>query len=170
MGKRPDFEYHVGKWLKYDRSGYNSSHPSLGSPWDLGNPCRPLAALGDPWRHAWKCLKMAHPGCVRSASSFALFSMAFSVDGFPSCHSPRSWTIGWTLAQRSSGIDYIWHCSFLGMIADLIKTCIDYCGTFAEEFCPFSEQNLSSTLAFKQDRKEKEYEMSPERYKYHPNV
>ena len=56
------------------------------------------------------------------------------------------------------------------MIADLIKTCIDYCGTFAEEFCPFSEQNLSSTLAFKQDRKEKEYEMSPERYKYHPNV
>ena len=22
MGKWPDFEYHVGKWLKYDRSGY----------------------------------------------------------------------------------------------------------------------------------------------------
>ena len=44
MGKWPDFEYHVGKWLKYDRSGYNSSHPSLGSPLDLGNP----------WRHAWK--------------------------------------------------------------------------------------------------------------------
>ena len=51
MGKWPDFEYHVGKWLKYDRSGYNSSHPSLGSPWDLGNPWRPLATLGD---HAWK--------------------------------------------------------------------------------------------------------------------
>ena len=26
MGKLPDFEYRVGKWLKYDRSGYNSSH------------------------------------------------------------------------------------------------------------------------------------------------
>ena len=48
MGKWPDFEYHVGKWLKYDRSGYNSSHPSLGSPLDLGNPWRPLAT----------CLKM----------------------------------------------------------------------------------------------------------------
>ena len=47
MGKWPDFEYHVGKWLKYDRSGYNSSHPSLGSPLDLGNPWRPLATLGD---------------------------------------------------------------------------------------------------------------------------
>ena len=55
MGKRPDFEYHVGKWLKYDRSGYNSSHPSLGSPLDLGNPWRPLATLGGPWR---PCLKM----------------------------------------------------------------------------------------------------------------
>ena len=54
MGKWPDFEYHVGKWLKYDRSGYNSSHPSLGSPLDLGNPWRPLATLGGPWRHAWK--------------------------------------------------------------------------------------------------------------------
>ena len=28
MGKWPDFEYHVGKWFKYDRFGYNSSHPS----------------------------------------------------------------------------------------------------------------------------------------------
>ena len=45
MGKLPDFEYRVGKWLKYDRSGYNSSHPSLGSPWDLGNPWRPLATM-----------------------------------------------------------------------------------------------------------------------------
>ena len=45
MGKWPDFEYYVGKWLKYDRSGYNSSHPSLGSPWDLGNPWRPLATM-----------------------------------------------------------------------------------------------------------------------------
>ena len=47
MGKWPDFEYHGGKWLKYDRSGFNSSHPSLGSPLDLGNPWRPLATLGD---------------------------------------------------------------------------------------------------------------------------
>ena len=30
-GKMTRFEYHVGKWLEYDRSGYNSSHPSLGS-------------------------------------------------------------------------------------------------------------------------------------------
>ena len=51
MGKWPNFEYHVGKWLKYDRSGYNSSHPSLGSLLDLGNPWRPFATLGDP---AWK--------------------------------------------------------------------------------------------------------------------
>ena len=29
MGKWPDFEYHVGKCLKYDRFGSNSSHPSL---------------------------------------------------------------------------------------------------------------------------------------------
>ena len=48
MCKWPNFEYHVGKRLKYDRSGYNSSHPSLGSPLDLGNPWRPLAT----------CLKM----------------------------------------------------------------------------------------------------------------
>ena len=47
-----DFEYHGGKWLKYDLSGFNSSHPSLGSSLDLGNPWRPLATLGDPWRHA----------------------------------------------------------------------------------------------------------------------
>ena len=45
MGKLPDFEYLVGKWLKYDRSGYNSSHPYLGPPWDLGNPWRPLATM-----------------------------------------------------------------------------------------------------------------------------
>ena len=48
MGKWPDFEYHVGKWLKYDRSGFNSSHPSLGSPLNLGDPWQPLAT----------CLKM----------------------------------------------------------------------------------------------------------------
>ena len=48
MGKWPDFEYCVGKCLKYDRSGCNSSHPSLGSPWDLGNPWRPLATLPGP--------------------------------------------------------------------------------------------------------------------------
>ena len=33
MGKLPDFEYRVEKWFKYDRSGYNSSHPSLGQGW-----------------------------------------------------------------------------------------------------------------------------------------
>ena len=54
IGKLPDFEYCVGKWLKYDRFGSDSSHPSLGSPWDLGNPWRPLATLGD---HAWKWSK-----------------------------------------------------------------------------------------------------------------
>ena len=47
MGKWPDFEYHLGKLLKHDRSSYNSSHPSLGSPLDLGNPWRPLATIGD---------------------------------------------------------------------------------------------------------------------------
>ena len=44
MGKWPDFEYHVGKWLKYDRFGSNSSQPTLGFPLNLG----------DPWQHAWK--------------------------------------------------------------------------------------------------------------------
>ena len=62
MGKRPDFEYHVGKWLKYDRSGYNSSHPSLGSPLDLGNPWRPLATLGDMPENAWKWPKWPFSG------------------------------------------------------------------------------------------------------------
>ena len=62
MGKWPDFEYHVGKWLKYDRSGYNSSHPSLGSPLDLGNPWRPLATLGDMPENAWKWPKWPFSG------------------------------------------------------------------------------------------------------------
>ena len=34
MGKWPNSEYHGGKWLKYDRSGFNSSRPSLGSQID----------------------------------------------------------------------------------------------------------------------------------------
>ena len=42
MGKWPDFEYHVGKWLKYGRFGSNSSQPTLGSPLNLGDPWRPL--------------------------------------------------------------------------------------------------------------------------------
>ena len=54
--KRANFKIRLILTLKYDRSGYNSSHPSLGSPWDLGNPWWPLATLGDPWR---LCLKMA---------------------------------------------------------------------------------------------------------------
>ena len=40
MGKWPDFEYHVGKWLKYDRFGSNSSQPTMGFPWTL-------ATIGD---------------------------------------------------------------------------------------------------------------------------
>ena len=48
MGKWPNFKYHGGKWLKYDRSGFNLSHPSLGPPLNLGDPWRPLAT----------CLKM----------------------------------------------------------------------------------------------------------------
>ena len=36
------FEHHVGKWLKYDRFGSNSSQPTLGSPLNLGDPWRPL--------------------------------------------------------------------------------------------------------------------------------
>ena len=30
MGKWPDFEYHGGKWIKYDRSSFNSSKATLG--------------------------------------------------------------------------------------------------------------------------------------------
>ena len=37
MGKWPDFEYHVGKLLKYDQFGSNTSHPTLGSPLNLGD-------------------------------------------------------------------------------------------------------------------------------------
>ena len=51
MGKWPDFEYHVGKWLKYDRFGSNSSQPTLRfPPWTLatlGDHWRPLATIGD---------------------------------------------------------------------------------------------------------------------------
>ena len=49
MRKWPDFEYHVGKWLKYDRSGFNSSHQS---PWwfDALNSL-PVVILGH-FRHA----------------------------------------------------------------------------------------------------------------------
>ena len=47
MEKWADFEYHVGKWLKYDRSGYNSSHPSLGSP--LMVWCIELTSSGHFW-------------------------------------------------------------------------------------------------------------------------
>ena len=43
MGKWPNFEYHDGKRLKYDRFGSNSSQPTLGSPLNLGDPWRPLA-------------------------------------------------------------------------------------------------------------------------------
>ena len=45
MGKWPDFEYHVGKWLKYDRSGY-----PWGPPWTLetlGDLWRPLATMSE---------------------------------------------------------------------------------------------------------------------------
>ena len=80
MGKWPDFEYHVGKWLKYDRSGYNSSHPSLGSPLDLGNPWRPLTTLGDPWWHAWKCLKMAKMTIFRHVANGRQGSPRFKGD------------------------------------------------------------------------------------------
>ena len=45
MGKWPDFEYHVGKWLKYDRFGSNSSQPTLGSPLNLGDPWRPCLKM-----------------------------------------------------------------------------------------------------------------------------
>ena len=51
MGKWPDFEYHVGKWLKYDRFGSNSSQPTLGPPLNLSDPWRPLATIGDMLEH-----------------------------------------------------------------------------------------------------------------------
>ena len=78
MGKLPDFEYRVGKWLKYDRSGYNSSHPSLGSPWDLGNPWRPLATLGD---HAWKWSFWPFSGIFRHVAISPM--VAKGRQGFP---------------------------------------------------------------------------------------
>ena len=34
------------------RFGSKSSQPTLGSPLNLGDPWRPLATLGDHWRHA----------------------------------------------------------------------------------------------------------------------
>ena len=59
MGKWPDFEYHGGKWLKYDWSGFSSSHPSLGSP--LMVWCIKLTSSGT-FRSFPTCLKIAsHP-------------------------------------------------------------------------------------------------------------
>ena len=55
MGKWPDFEYHVGKWLRYDRFGSNSSQPTLVSPLNLGDAW----GLGDPWRPWLNMVKMA---------------------------------------------------------------------------------------------------------------
>ena len=51
MGKWPDFEYQVGKWLKYDR--LILTH--LNQPW---GPHWTLETLGDPWRPLATCLKM----------------------------------------------------------------------------------------------------------------
>ena len=56
MGKWPDFEYHGGKWLKYDWSGFSSSHPSLGSP--LMVWCIKLTSSGT-FRSFPTCLEMA---------------------------------------------------------------------------------------------------------------
>ena len=56
MGKWPNFEYHGGKWHKYDRSGYNSSHPSLESPLIVW--CIELTSSGHIWSFP-TCLKMA---------------------------------------------------------------------------------------------------------------
>ena len=52
MGKWPDFEYHGGK---YDQSGFNSSHPSLGSPLIVW--CIELTSSGT-FRSFPTCLKM----------------------------------------------------------------------------------------------------------------
>ena len=52
MGKWPDFEYHGGK---YDQSGFDSSHPSLGSP--LMVWCIELTSSGT-FRSFPTCLKM----------------------------------------------------------------------------------------------------------------
>ena len=38
MGKWANFEYHVGKLLKYDQFGSNTSQPTLGSPLNLWGP------------------------------------------------------------------------------------------------------------------------------------
>ena len=57
MGKWPDFEYHVRKWVRYDRSGYNSSHPSLGSP--LMVWCIDLTSSGHIWSFPKIFLKTA---------------------------------------------------------------------------------------------------------------
>ena len=53
--KSLDFEYHVAKWLKYDRSVYNSSQPSLGSSWVVW--CIELSNGGCIWSFPI-CLKM----------------------------------------------------------------------------------------------------------------
>ena len=75
MGKWPDFEYRVGKWLEYDRFGSNSSQPTLGSPLNLGDPWRPLATLGD---HAWKWSKWPKWLIWEIISSFILVRSWFN--------------------------------------------------------------------------------------------
>ena len=55
MGKWPGFEYHVGKWLKYDRFGFTHLNQPWGPPWTL-------ATLGDMLENGqfppkWPCRK-----------------------------------------------------------------------------------------------------------------
>ena len=70
MGKWPNSEYHGGKWLKYDQSGFNSSHPSLGSPLNLG----------DHWQDVWKCLKIAKMTIFRHVANGRQGSPRFKGD------------------------------------------------------------------------------------------
>ena len=53
MGKWPNFEYHVGKWLKYDWFGH------LNQPW---GPPWTLATIGDMPENAWKWPKWPFSG------------------------------------------------------------------------------------------------------------
>ena len=81
MGKWPNFEYHVGKWLKYDRFGSNSSQPTLGSPLNLVSSWRPLATIADMLENGhfggnwpfWVFILVSYIPAAAAAPSFQFF-------------------------------------------------------------------------------------------------
>ena len=92
MGKWPDFEYHGGKWLKYDRSGLTHLTHPWGPPWwfDALNSL-PVVIFGH-FRHAWKWPKFLR----RKISVTSIWQITFNLLTFG--HSFNAWKMAiWSL-------------------------------------------------------------------------